>query len=331
MSLPFFPTEASTSAQQVDALYLTLVAFSCLIMLGVFGPMIFFLFKYRKGSKADRTPIKVSTMKVEITWTVIPLILSLGLFAWGAKTYLDIEQPPPGALEIQVVGKQWMWKIQHQEGNREINELHVPLGRTIKVTLASQDVIHSFFLPAFRLKQDAVPGRYTTEWFKPTRAGTFHLFCAEYCGTGHSQMVGKLVVMRPEDYQHWLSTQITGVSLARQGAQLFRDLGCSGCHIGSKSIRCPPLEGIYGKAVPLESGQVVIANDQYIHDSILLPQSQIVAGYKPEMPSFDGHVTEEDVFKLVAYIKSLSQQQPVQTQVQQPSAEAAQQNVEQPE
>lgn len=329
MTLPFFPTEASTSAQHVDALYLTLVVFSCFIMLLVFGPMIYFLFKYRKGSKADRTPMKVSTMKVEITWTVIPLILSMGLFAWGAKTYLDLEQPPPAGLEVNVVGKQWMWKFQHQEGNREINELHVPLGRIIKVTIASQDVIHSLYFPAFRLKQDAVPGRYTTEWFKPTKTGTFHLFCAEYCGTNHSEMVGKLIVMRPEQYEAWLGTQVTGqLSLARQGAQLFRDLGCSGCHMGSKSIRCPPLEGIYGKAVPLASGQVVIADDQYIHDSILLPKSQVVAGYQPVMPSFDGHITEDQVFELVAYIKSLSQQEPEQSQIStdqtQPNAEQSQ-------
>jgi cytochrome c oxidase subunit II len=190
MKFPLFPDQASTTAVAVDHLYFFLTALSVFFLALIFVPMLFFLFKYRRGNRADRTPPRFSTTKIEITWTVIPFLLAMGTFAWGARVYFDMEVPPADTLEINIVGKQWMWKVQHQEGNREINELHLPIGRTVKVTLASEDVIHSFFVPAFRIKQDVVPGRFTTEWFKPVRVGEYHFFCSQYCGTDHSRMIG---------------------------------------------------------------------------------------------------------------------------------------------
>jgi cytochrome c oxidase subunit 2 len=207
-----------------------------------------------------------------------------------------------------------MWKIQHPEGNREINELHVPVGRIIKMNLASQDVIHSFFLPAFRIKRDVIPGFYTTEWFKPVRVGTYHLFCAEYCGTQHSGMIGRVIVMKPEEYAAWLASGRPGTTLAQAGEKRFRELGCSGCHMGSSIVRAPPLEGLYGKPVPLLGGQVVIADEGYIRDSILLPAAQVTAGYQPVMPTYQGRINEDELLELIAYIKSLGSKQPPPSQ-----------------
>jgi len=308
MNFPLFPQQASEVAEQTDYLYWALLCLSAGVMVIVFGPMIYFLFKYRRGRPADRRPLDLPEIKMELTWTVIPTILMMGLFAWGANVYWTIERVPAGAMEINVVGKQWMWKIQHPEGNREINELHVPAGRIVKLTLASQDVIHSFFLPEFRIKQDVVPGRYTTEWFKAQKVGTFHLFCSEYCGTDHSRMIGRVVVMDPAAYEHWLTAGKPASTLAQAGERLFRELGCSGCHMGSTVVRAPPLQGLYGRPVPLQSGEVVTADESYLRDSILLPAKQIAGGYTNDMPSFQGHITEEELLELIAYLKSLSGQ-----------------------
>jgi cytochrome c oxidase subunit 2 len=245
-------------------------------------------------------------MKIEVTWTIIPLLLMMGLYAWASEVYLKEETPPLNAIEINVVGKQWMWKIEHGEGNAEINELHIPVGQPVKLTLASQDVIHSFFVPAFRLKQDVVPGRYTSEWFEATKPGTYHLFCSQYCGNSHAQMIGSVVAMEPAPYARWLAENSSGQTLAQQGARLFRELGCSGCHMGSAVVHAPRLEGIYGKPVPLQNGQVVVADDAYLRDCILTPTLRVPGGYAPLMPTFQGHVTEEEVFQLIAYIKSLA-------------------------
>jgi len=311
MSFPLFPEQASTTAGRVDHLYLALTALSVFVLALVFVPMLFFLFKYRQGTKADRSPMRISTMRVEVTWTVIPLLLAMGIFVWGAHAYYDLEVPPADAVEINVVAKQWMWKVQHQEGNREINELHLPVGQAVKLTLASEDVIHSFFIPAFRVKQDVVPGRFVTEWFRPTRVGQYHLFCSQYCGTDHSRMTGTVYVMTPAEYQDWLARGSLGNTLAQSGGRLFRTLGCSGCHEGNGPVRAPRLEGLYGKLVPLQGKQIVRADDKYLRDSILLPASQITAGYEPLMPTFQGHITEEELFQLIAYIKSLANQSPV--------------------
>jgi cytochrome c oxidase subunit 2 len=249
-------------------------------------------------------------MTIEVTWITIPLLLMMALFGWAADLYFREQRVPPGAMEINAIGKQWMWKVQHPEGNREINQLHVPMGRTIRVTLASQDVIHSFFLPAFRIKRDVIPGYYTTEWFRPTRVGTYHLFCAEYCGTQHSGMIGRVVVMTPEDYEQWLASGRPDTTLAQSGEKRFRELGCSGCHMGSSIVRAPPLEGLYGKPVPLQDGKIVTADEAYIRDSILLPNSQITVGYQPVMPTYQGRVTEEELLELIAYVKSLGRKEP---------------------
>jgi len=310
MNFPLFPPEASQVAHDSDVLLWGLLILSAITMAVVFVPMIYFLFKYRRGKKADRTPVHFPETMIEITWTIIPTVIFTGLFAWGANLYWTIERPPPDAMEITVVGKQWMWKIEHPEGNREIDELHVPLGRNIKLLLASQDVIHSFFLPAFRIKQDVVPGRYSTLWFKANKLGTFHLFCSEYCGTHHSAMVGSIIVMPPDAYQKWLMQGAPGPSMAQEGERLFRSYGCSGCHVNSTSIHAPPLEGLYGRPVPLQTGQFVTADERYLRDSILLPAKDIVAGYTNDMPSFQGHLSEDDLLKLIEYLKSISDTTP---------------------
>jgi cytochrome c oxidase subunit 2 len=309
MQLPIFPIAASDLAVKVDRLYLGLVLISAFYLALIFLPMIYFLFKYRRGHRANRTPLQIKTWKVEIVWTLIPFIMMMGLFGWGADLYYQVEEPPTGALEATVVAKQWMWKIQHAEGNREINELHVPQGRTIKLTMTSEDVIHSFFIPAFRVKQDVVPGRYVTQWFRPIKTGVYHLFCAEYCGADHSLMGGQIIVMDPADYQAWLGEGRPLNTLVAAGEQLFRTLGCSGCHMGSSIVHAPRLEGLFGKPVPLTGGKVVMADAQYIRDCILL-QSQIPAGYQPVMPRFAGHLSEQELLQLIAYIKSLGDKTP---------------------
>jgi cytochrome c oxidase subunit 2 len=305
MTFPINPVAASKIARETDYLYWGLLILSAVIIVIVFGPIIYFLIRYREGKPADRTPVRLPQNTIEITWTLIPMFVMTGFYVWGARQYFTIERPPPAAMEISVVGKQWMWKIQHPEGNREINELHVPVGRIVKLMMTSQDVIHSFFLPEFRIKQDVVPGRYSTEWFKADRIGTYHLFCSEFCGTMHSGMVGRVVVMSPAAYEEWLSKGQPGSTLVQSGEQLFRELGCSGCHSGSSVVRAPPLEGLYNKPVPLTSGEVVTADEAYLRDSILFPAKQIVGGYTNDMPSFQGRINEEQLLQVIAYLKSL--------------------------
>jgi cytochrome c oxidase subunit 2 len=310
MNFPIFPKAASTTAAQTDDLFFLLLLASAVVMAFVFLPMLFFLFKYRRGQKANRVDPKLPEMKIEITWTIVPFFIFIGFFVLGAKAYFNEEVPPANALEINVVGKQWMWKIQHQEGNREINELHIPVNRAVKLTLASEDVIHSFFVPAFRIKQDVVPGRFTTEWFQPTRIGAYRFYCSEYCGADHSKMQGTVYVMSPMDYQNWLARGKPQNSLAQSGENLFRQLGCSGCHVNSKAVHAPALEGLYQKLVPLSDKTFVRADDKYIRDSILLPASQIVAGCQPLMPTYEGHISEDELLQLIAYIKSIGNETP---------------------
>ena len=305
-----FPPEASAGAGEVDWLYFGLTAMMIFFCLVVFLPIIYFSVRYRRGASVDRSQPSSGSNLLESGWTLFPLVISLGFFTWGAVVYYHLERPPRDSLEVQVVAKQWMWKLQHAEGKKEINELHVPLGRAVTLTMTSQDVIHSFFVPAFRVKQDVVPGKYTTEWFRPTRLGDYHLFCAEYCGTNHSRMVGRVEVMEPADYERWLTTGDVGQSIASEGRRLFREKGCSGCHEGSAVVHAPPLAGVYGKEVPLNSGEVVAADDQYIRDSILLPAKQISAGYDNVMPSFTGHINEAEIMQIIAYLKSIGDQPP---------------------
>lgn len=309
-SLPLFPEQASTFAERVDALYYYLLSVSGFFVLLIFALIFYFAVKYRRRSEGEQTPPILGSIPLEVAWIVIPFILVMIMFVWGASLYFTAFSPPANAMEIFVIGKQWMWKVQHPEGRREIDELHVPVGYPVKLTITSQDVIHSFYIPAFRIKMDAVPGRYTSIWFEASKTGTFHLFCAEYCGTAHAGMGGRVVVMKPSEYEQWLRTGAPEEPLAAAGGRLFQQLGCSGCHSPNSVVRAPLLDGIYGKPVPLQSGHVVLADESYIRDSILLPQKDVVAGYAPVMPSFQGRISEEELMQIIAYIRFLGEEGP---------------------
>jgi cytochrome c oxidase subunit 2 len=272
--------------------------------------MVAFAVRYRRGRTVDRSRRISRRTAWEISWALVPFLLLVGFYVWSTRMFFDIHRPPAGAEEVAVVAKQWMWKFEHRGGQREINELHVPVGRPVRLRMASQDVIHSLYIPALRLKQDVVPGRYTTLWFTADRPGTFALRCAQFCGADHSLMTGRFIVLSGSDYTRWLQHGQPDGSLAQQGAVLFRRYGCSGCHAASSTVHAPSLEGLFGRPVPLEDGQLVIADEQYIHDSIVLPQAQIAAGYPHIMPTFRNVMDEDDVLKLVAYIKSLAAHQP---------------------
>jgi cytochrome c oxidase subunit 2 len=271
----------------------------------IFTMILVFALKYRRRPGWQAEQIDGSNI-LEITWSVIPLMIFMVIFAWGAVIYFQERTPPRGASEVYVVAKQWMWKLQHEEGQREINELHIPVGRDVKLIMTSQDVIHSFYVPAFRIKQDVLPGRYTTAWFRATKPGSYHLFCAEYCGTQHSGMIGQIVVMEPAQYEAWLSGGGATGSLAANGQSIFQQLGCPTCHRFDTQGRGPNLMGVFGKPVQLEDGRIVIADENYVRESILSPSAKVVSGFKPIMPVFQGLVTEEQLTALVAYIKSLS-------------------------
>jgi cytochrome c oxidase subunit II len=305
-----FPPQASTSAYGVDTLFFVLTLLSLFFMAVVFLPILFFCIKYRRGSSADRSNPSNGSNFVEVGWTTLPMLMGLTLFGWGAVDYFRLERRPANAIEVQVVGKQWMWKVQHAEGKREINELHVPIDRTVALTMISQDVIHSFFVPAFRVKQDVVPGKYTSQWFKPTRTGEYHIFCSQYCGTQHARMIGRVVVMQPRAYENWLRTGQQTESIVRAGERLFHDRGCSGCHAVNSQFHAPLLQGLYRNPVPLANGTMVTADDQYLRDSILQPAKQITAGYDNIMPSFSGHLTEQEIMELIAYVKAIGKQEP---------------------
>jgi len=305
-NFPLWPAGASNHALPVDLIYVFLVVLSTVMTLAIFAAIAIFGVKYRRRHDREAHQIEGSLI-LEITWSVIPLGIFMVIFGWGAVVYFHMRTPPRDATEVYVVGKQWMWKIQHQEGQREINELHVPVDRNIKLIMTSQDVIHSFFIPAFRVKQDVIPGRYTTLWFRATTPGTYHLFCAQFCGTDHSGMIGQVVVMNPADYQTWMSGGSVSGSLAQSGETLFQQLGCSTCHRFDVQGRGPNLKGLFGKPVQLQDGRSVLADDNYVRESILVPTAKVVSGFQPIMPSFQGQVSEEQLNALVAYVKSLSQ------------------------
>lgn len=304
--LQMFITQASSLAPRIDALFWTMIVLCGLVAIGVFAAIIFFCIRYRRGSRADRSGAHDQSLGLELTWTLAPFVLFIGAFVWSLLLFAQARTPPPDAQTFYIVAKQWMWKVQHPTGQREINTMHVPLGRPIRLTMTSQDVIHSFYVPAFRVKQDVLPGRYTQLWFTATKLGNFSLFCAEYCGMDHSKMGGMVVVSSPADYAAWLAGHATGTSLAQRGASIFRSAGCSGCHSANSSVHAPALEGLYGRPVHLSDGSTVIADERYLHDSILLPQTQVVTGFAAIMPSYSGQLSEEDVIALINYIKSLS-------------------------
>jgi cytochrome c oxidase subunit 2 len=316
-NIPLLPEEASTVAPQVDALYFFLVAVSAFFALLIAIVVIVFAVKYRRRSATDRPQEIHGSLGLELAWTIIPFGIAMVMFFWGARVYVTLQRPPDDALSMFAVGKQWMWKIQHLEGRREINELHIPIGRPIKITLTSEDVIHSFFIPAFRVKQDVFPDRYTTVWFQATKPGSYHLFCAEYCGTDHSRMGGTVYAMDPRDYEQWLAGAAgapapaaaaapSGPSLAEAGAAAFQQLGCASCHRAGPGALGPNLAGVPGSQVKLVTGETVVADDAYLRESILNPQAKVVEGFQPVMPVFKGLVSEEQIMQLIAYIKSLT-------------------------
>jgi cytochrome c oxidase subunit II len=314
-SFSIFPPRASTTAPQVDALYGYLLVIGIGMTVLIFAAVALFAYKYRRKSEDDPAPPPIhGSIPLEITWSVIPLLFMLVMFAWGTKLYFENYTPPRDTLDIYVVGKQWMWKVQYPDGQREINELHVPTGRPVKLTLASEDVIHSFFLPAFRLKHDVVPGSYQTFWFEATQPGRYHIFCAEYCGTNHSRMIGWVTVMDPVAYQNWLAGGATGSSMAELGEKLFEQYGCISCHVTDQQGRAPSLRNVFGHPVQLEDGRTVVADEVYMRESILNPNAKTVKGYKRDvMPVFQGQINEEGLLDLIVYIKSLSQQGPPQS------------------
>ncbi len=309
--LPFYPEQASNFAPSVDSLMTFLILVSVFFSVAITAAIVFFFFKFHRKSKDEiGVPIH-GDLRLETAWIVFPAILALAMFAWGAVVYVDYRHAPQDTLDIYVIGKQWMWKVQQPNGRREINELHLPAGRDVKLVLASEDVIHDFFVPAFRVKMDVVPGHYNTMWFRPTKAGRYHFFCSQYCGTNHAVMGGWVTVMEPSDYAAWLSGSSGGdVNPVVAGEKLFAEKACSTCHIGNGTGRAPSLNGVYGGTVRLADGSTVVADEAYIRESILVPSAKIVAGYQPLMPAFQGQLTEEQILSLTAYIKSL-QSQPV--------------------
>jgi cytochrome c oxidase subunit 2 len=305
--LPFWPRTAAVNAIAVNNLYIAELSLCFLILALVLGLMLTFCVRYRRGSGVSRSDQIKKTWHWEIGWTVGSLVIFLGLFVWGADIYLWLFKSPPGDIEIYVVAKQWMWKIEHPGGQREIDALHVPVNKTIRLVLASQDVIHSFFVPAFRIKHDVVPGTLETIWFKADKTGTYRFECTQLCGVGHAIMTGDVVVMPPAAYADWLTRQQPNESLALQGEALFRHYGCSGCHSANSTVHAPSLAGLYGSIVRLADGSVRRADEQYIEDCILNPRSFTVAGYPPVMPNFTGQISQGDVLKLIAYVQSLAE------------------------
>ena len=305
-NFPFFPQQASEQAASVDALYFFLVAVTGFFMLLISVLVVVFAIKFRRKHNSEIGEAIHGSLALELLWTFIPLGITMVMFVWGAQVFFHLTRAPKGAMEIYIVGKQWMWKAQHMDGATEINELHVPVGRPVKLIMGSEDVIHSFFIPSFRVKADVIPGRYNTMWFTASKPGKYHIFCTQYCGTKHSAMIGTVTAMEPAAYQAWLSGGAAGGTMAENGAKLFTDLSCNTCHLETGQGRGPVLKGLYGKQVLLTNSQTVTMDDAYIRESILNPQAKIVAGFQPIMPTFQGLVTEEQLLQIIAYVKSLN-------------------------
>jgi cytochrome c oxidase subunit 2 len=302
---PLFPAAASTMAPRVDALYFFLVGLTSFFSLLIAGLIVFYAVKFRRRTP-DAVGARISGgLVLELTWTIIPLVVVAVIFVWSASVFVAIARPPDDTLDVYVVGKQWMWKFQHPSGAREINELHVPVGRAVKLIMTSEDVIHDLFVPAFRVKADVLPGRYSHLWFEATKPGTYQLFCAEYCGTKHSGMIGRVVALQAEEYQSWLSTSGAEGTLASAGGKLFADLACNTCHRQGAQGRGPVLEGLFGSAVTLQDGQRVVVDESYLRESILRPNEKITAGFQPVMPAYQGLVTEDGLLELIEHLKSI--------------------------
>lgn len=302
--LALWPPSASASAAGVDHLILAFTVLTLLLVVPIFVGITVFAVVYRDGRPANREYRSSHNRELELAWMLIPFVLTLFFFVWGARVFDQHRHPPANAIEISAIGRQWMWKFQHPGGQAEINDLHVPVGEPVQITMISQDVIHSLYIPSLRLQMETLPGRYTQLWFKADRPGTYRLYCSEYCGTDHSNMDGLLTIMTPADYEAWLGQSGSDQSLASGGKRLFAAYGCSGCHAGQGTVRAPSLAGLYGSPVPLEAGGTLVADDSYIRDKILNPNDNKIAGYKQVMPSFKGLIPEDDLIKLVAYVKS---------------------------
>lgn len=305
----WLPATASSSATRLDHLTLALVLLTGAVALAILILITAFCIRYRAGAAADRSNPPARARKLELAWTITPLLLFFGIYAWAAIDYAKLYDPPADAMPVFVVAKQWMWKAQHDTGRREIGELHVPRDTPIRLVMTSQDVIHSFFVPAFRIKQDVLPGRYTSITFTATREGEYHLFCAEYCGTAHAMMTGRVIVMAPSAFAAWLQSGPRQPGMAARGYDLFRRYGCSGCHAAGSTVHAPLLDGLLGRRVHLQDGRELTADAAYIRDSILLPQKDLVAGYPPIMPSFAGQIGEEDLLAIIAYIRETAHEQ----------------------
>lgn len=303
--VPFFPEQASTVAPAVDGVYIFASAVAAFFTVLIFALIVFFALYYRRGAERDRSIRHGGTWILETTWILIPFAIVMVLFFWGAVVFVKAQRAPQDALEIQVVGKQWMWKIQHPQGRREINTLHVPAGTPVRLRMISEDVIHSFSIPAFRVKRDVLPARYGQVWFEATRPGIYHLYCTEYCGTDHADMRGSVVVMEPSEYTAWLAASQEEVPQVA-GGRLFEQLRCNTCHRGREGARGPNLRRLFGQTVPLAAGGVAVVDEAYIRESIVRPQAKVHAGYEPVMPAFENQVDEEQIFLLVEYIKSLA-------------------------
>lgn len=304
-NIPFHPDQASSIARAVDQLHFVITGITLFFTFLIFSTIFYFMIKYRRRSRDERPANIEGSLPLEIAWTLIPTMICAGLFIWASSQYFANAKAPDGAIEIFVTGRQWMWKVQHPEGQQEINELHVPLGRPVKLTITSEDVIHDFFIPAFRVKKDAVPGRYTSLWFTATEMGRFHLFCAQYCGAFHAGMEGWVIVMEPNEYERWLNSGASGETLEAAGQRLFQDRGCATCHVEAGGGRGPSLRGVFGHPVRLARGLTPTVDESYLREAILNPNSDPVAGYPPIMPAFQGQLDEEQVLDLIAYIRSL--------------------------
>jgi cytochrome c oxidase subunit 2 len=304
--IPVFPDQASTFAKDVDALYFFIFAVSAFFALTVAVSVIYFGIRYHRSPDRQTGARIEGSLPLELLWSVIPTVLAMVMFGWGASVYFHIRRPPDEAMHLYAVGKQWMWKFQHLEGQREINELHIPAGRPIKITISSEDVLHSLYFPAFRTKMDAIPGRYTELWFEASTPGTYHIFCTEYCGTNHSGMIGSVTVLEPAAFQAWLQGGGEGGTLAQRGARLFDSMACNSCHLDTGRGRGPSLKDIVGTTVTLQDGSTVVVDDTYLRESILTSQAKIVQGFQPLMPTFQGLISEENLVALIEHVKSLS-------------------------
>jgi cytochrome c oxidase subunit II len=303
--IPLRPPAASTIAEDVDRLHFTLTGVTLLFTVLIFGCIFFFMIKYRRRSDDERAEQIEGNLPLEVIWTGIPALICAGLFVWASALYVRNSRPPSASTEVFVIGKQWMWHIQHPEGPREIDELHVPVNVPIQLTMTSQDVIHDFYIPAFRVKKDVLPGRYTSIWFQATKVGTYHIFCGQYCGAEHSKMIGWVYVMEPTDYAAWLAGGVKNESMAQTGERLFNQLGCATCHAADNSGRGPTLVGLYGKQEKLRDGSTRTVDESLIRQAIVNPNSVLLPNYPPIMPTFQGQVDEEQVLQLIAYVKSL--------------------------